>query len=75
MIDQIVGFISQAAAAAVNLAINMFDSMGMWGIVFAGISVILICKFLLGPLLGFTASGASDMARSVRSKSKNKAGD
>lgn len=71
MVDQIVAFISQAAAAAVNLAISMFDSMGMWGIVFAGISTILICRFILGPILGVSFSaGASDTASKPKGRGK-----
>ena len=73
MVEQIVAFISQAAAAAVNVAITMFDRMGMWSIVFAGISVLLICRFILGPVLGVSFStGASDMSSKPKPKGRGK---
>ena len=75
MIQDIVSLLSYAVSNAIGMAGFLFDKTGTWSLVFAGISVVLISRFILGPILGFTATGASDMARSVRSKSKNKAGD
>ena len=72
MINSIVNFMSNVTTSAVNFAMNLFDQTGTWSLVFAGISVILICRFLLGPILGFTVTGASDMVSSKISQKSSK---
>ena len=75
MIQDIVSLLSFAVSNGIGMAGFMFDKTGMWPLVFAGISVVLITRFILGPILGFTGSGASDVvshARSDFSKARNK---
>lgn len=62
MIQQIISFLSRATSNAANMAAYMFDQTGTWGIVFAGISIVLISRFILGPILGFSYVGVSDTA-------------
>lgn len=69
MIDQIVDFLTSAVTAGVNLSGQLFNATGTWSLVFAGFSIILISRFILGPILGFTVSGASDVVRSKKSSS------
>ncbi len=66
MITDIVNLLRIAASWAMSMTIYLFNRTGTWSLVFAGISIVLISRFLLGPILGFTASGASDMVKSRR---------
>lgn len=69
MINDIINLLRSATTSAMSMANFLFDRTRTWSLVFAAISIVLISRFLLGPLLGFTASGASDMVKS-RKKSK-----
>lgn len=61
MIDQIVSLLRSVNAAVVSFAATLFNATGTWSLVFAGFSVVMISRFILGPILGFTGSGASDV--------------
>lgn len=69
MIDQIVDFLTSAVSAGVNLSGQLFNATGTWPLVFAGFSIIMISRFILGPILGFTFSGSSDLASSKKKSS------
>lgn len=66
MLQDIVGFLASCVYMASTFAELLFERTGTWPLVFAAISIVLISRFLLGPVLGFTASGASDMVKSRR---------
>lgn len=63
-------FLANCVQAGVNIATTIYNSTDTWQLVFAGISIILISRFILGPIMGFTVTGASDLA-SKRSKKRN----
>lgn len=66
MVEQIVAFLTEAVSRAATLSAFVYNKTGTWPLVFAGISIVLITRFLLGPILGITMSGASDMVRKAR---------
>lgn len=66
MIAEIVDFLRTATSSVMSMTIFLFSRTRTWSLVFAGISIVLISRFILGPVLGFTASGASDMVKSRR---------
>lgn len=63
MVETIIQLLANISQAGINLAIKVYDATDTWQLVFAGISILLICRFILGPILGFTMSGASDIVR------------
>lgn len=62
MITDIVNLLRTATSKAMSMTVWMFDKTGTWGLVFAGISIVLITRFILGPVLGFSYVGSSDCA-------------
>lgn len=64
MIDDIVYILTNCANVAIVIADRIFTATGMWSLVFAGFSVVMICRFILGPILGFSYVGASDTSSS-----------
>lgn len=61
MITEIINFLRTATSSVMSMTIYLFNRTGTWSLVFAGISIVLISRFILGPLLGFSGSGASDV--------------
>lgn len=69
IIQEAVDFVMLAVMFAMDIFHDAIFAVDGWGLIFAGISMILISRFLLGPIVGFTGSGASDIVRrSKRSK-------
>lgn len=66
MIDQIVSLLRRINEAVISYVGTIFNATGTWPLVFAAFSIIMISRFILGPILGFTASGASDVVKSRR---------
>lgn len=63
MISDIVNLLRTATTQVTNMTVWIYNKTGTWPLVFAGISMLLISRFILGPILGFTVSGASDMVK------------
>lgn len=63
MVNEIVALLATASAQAMSLASYMFFKTGTWGLVFSGISMLMITRYLLSPLIGYGHSGASDKVK------------
>ncbi len=71
MVTDIVNFLSSAVSSAMSMTNFIFHRLQMWPLVFSAISIVLITKFILAPILGFVASGASDTVKSAGAYARN----
>ena len=69
MIEFVVNFLKLISQFSVEFVAFILDATDTWPLLFGAISIVLITRYILGPILGFTFSGASDMVKSRRSKS------
>lgn len=67
----------QIIVSSVNGCFSWFDRLmnaipGAWGSVFTIIVILILARFLLGPILGVTFSGSSDKAKISAMKKQNR---
>lgn len=64
-------------AAGFNACFSWFDTLmkaipGAWDTIFTLIVIFILCRFLLGPVLGVAFSGSSDKAKIKQMQHENK---
>lgn len=73
MWNSVVNIVVTSVGAAFNWYGQIMDAVpGAWDTIFTIIVILILSRFLLGPILGAAFSGSSDQAQIRRMKHQNK---